>query len=284
MRHEEHELKGQDGLRLYTRSWLPDTDPKALVAVVHGLAEHSGRYAGFAGYLVPAGYAVAAFDLRGHGRSEGRRGYVDRFEEYLDDVAIFLEMLRRSYPGLPAFLLGHSLGGTIVAAYAGTRKLEDISGLIFSGPGIKVGTSISAVQVFFAHLLSRLAPGMGVATLDADAISRDRAVVQAYVSDPLVFRGRISARLGSESLRALSLVQQNMHRISCPVLILHGGDDRLSNPEGSQLLYDGVSSADRTLVVYSGYYHELFNEPGRETVLANLVRWLDEHLPAAAPG
>lgn len=277
MRRQESTIKGHDGLALFCQAWLPDADLKAVLILVHGLAEHSGRYGNLVQYFVPRGYGIRAMDLRGHGRSPGSRGYVRRFRDYVDDTMAFLIRTRAEHPETPLFLLGHSMGGTIAIACA----LEDphgISGLVLSATVLTPGRSISRLHILAAGLLSRLAPRLKVTRLDSAGTSRDPAVVRAYEADPLVYRGRISARLGGEFLAAMHRGQRMIPRIRLPLLIMHGADDRLSNPEGSRLLHERAGSEDKTLILYDGLYHELFNEPERERVFGDMERWLEAHI------
>ncbi|MFH1775847.1 MAG: lysophospholipase [Chloroflexota bacterium] len=272
MKHSEGRFKGGKNLNLYYQGWIPDRDPEATLVVVHGLAEHSGRYGNLVEYFVPRGYAVFSLDHRGHGKSEGLRGYVDRFADYLDDLKIFIDMVRGQ--GTRAFLVGHSMGGTIATAYAVNHQHE-LAGLILSAPTLKLGSSVSRLDIIMARILSALLPKIGIAAIDAAAISRDKSVVEAYVSDPLVYRGRIRARLGSELIDMIEKkLPPQMSRINLPILIMHAASDRLSNPEGSQMLYELVNSKDKTMKNYEGLYHEIFNEPEHGQVLADMENWL----------
>lgn len=277
VRHTEGNFLGWQNLKLYYQGWLPKTEPKAILVVVHGLAEHSGRYQPLAERFVPLNYGVFALDHRGHGKSEGLPGYVTRFQDYLIDLETFFRLVRGKYGTAQIFLLGHSLGGTIATAYA-IRHQRELAGLVLSGATLKVGDSVSPIMMVLARVLSRLMPKVGLDTIDADAISRDQAVVTAYRDDPLVYRGKIRARLGGELLNAMPEIQAQMSKIKLPVLVMHGSADRLSNPAGSQMIYQGIGSRDRTLKLYQSCYHEIFNEPEREVVMSDLENWLDAHL------
>lgn len=255
---------------------MPDGEPAAVLLVVHGLAEHMGRYANLVDYFVPRGYAVCGVDLCGHGRSEGLRVHVERFSDYVDDVKTFFDKVRGEHAGARIFLVGHSMGGTIATAYA-LRHQEELAGLIVSGATLKVGSSITSGQILAARILSALSPKMGVSVLDASAISQDPAVVDAYVDDPLVYRGKIRARQAAEFLKTVQELPAQMSKLTLPILIMHGTSDRLSDPEGSRMLYDRASSADKTLKLYDGFYHEIFNEPGRQQVFADMEAWLAAH-------
>jgi alpha-beta hydrolase superfamily lysophospholipase len=277
MKHKEGKFKGYKGLRLYYQCWLPDKKPKAVLLVVHGLAEHSGRYKNLVDYFVPKGYAVYALDHRGHGKSEGTRSYVDNFNDYLTDLKTFFDMVRKDNKNARIFLFGHSLGGTIATAYA-VEHQEDLAGLILSGSSLVPTTSVSPALLAMAGIVSALLPKMGVTVLDASFISRDKAVVDAYVNDPLVFRGKVPARTGAELARMWKHLPEQMPRIKLPVLIMHGFADQLSDPRGSKLLFERVGSKDKTLKLYDNCYHEICNEPERERVFVDMEAWLTKHI------
>ena len=277
MKHTEAGFPGCEGNNLYYQNWLPTDKPKAVLLIVHGLAEHSGRYKNVINYFVPRGYAAYSFDYRGHGKSGGKRGYIERFSCYLDDLESFLDLVRSKHPENMIFIIGHSVGATIAATFAINHQNE-FNGIILSGTTIKPGASLSRVKIIMANLLSLILPKIGVDRLDASTISRDKTVVDAYINDPLVYRGRISARLGAELIKAMQNLTHQMPQIKLPLLIMHGTGDRLCDPEGSQILYQRVSSMDKTLKLYSGFYHEIFNEPGREQVFIDVEEWLDIHI------
>jgi acylglycerol lipase len=277
MKHKEGRFKGYKGLKLYYQYWLPDKKPKAVLLVAHGLAEHSGRYKNLVDYFVPKGYAVYALDHRGHGKSEGTRSYVDNFNDYLIDLKTFFDMVRKDNKNARIFLFGHSLGGTIATAYA-VEHQEDLAGLILSGSSLVPTTSVSPALLAMAGIVSALLPKMGVTVLDASFISRDKAVVDAYVNDPLVFRGKVPARTGAELARMWKQLPEQMPRIKLPVLIMHGFADQLSDPRGSKLLFERVGSKDKTLKLYDNCYHEICNEPEREQVFVDMETWLTKHI------
>lgn len=273
MEHREGRFQGQKKLNLYYQCWLPDGDARAILLIVHGLFEHSGRYTNLVNYLVPKGYAVYGLDHRGHGKSEGLRGYVEKFSHYLEDLQTFVKIVRRGHGNSQIFLTGHSVGGTIATAYTIDHQHE-LTGLILSGASLMVASNISPILTALAPMVSRLLPKLGMTTIDAAAISQDQAVVDAYLNDPLVYKGRIRARLGAELIRTYQQLRPRMSWINLPVLIMHGTADRLSESDGSQLLYEQISSTDKTLKLYQDFCHEIFNEPGREQVLADIETWL----------
>jgi alpha-beta hydrolase superfamily lysophospholipase len=273
MQHSEGQFEVSEDLSLYYQCWLPSKGPTAVLLIVHGLAEHSGRYANLVNYFVTRDYAVYGFDQRGHGRSPGPRGYVARFSHFVNDLDAFLGIIRSRHQDIRIFLVGHSVGGIIATAFALDYQYK-IDGLILSAPALKVGVSVSSGLIIAARLLSRLLPKVGLYVIDTSAISRDKSVVAAYVNDPLVYRGKIGARLGTELMKTMQLLPRQISGISLPVLIMHGTADRLSEPQGSKILYDRVSSGDKTLKLYDGFWHEIFNEPGREQVFMDMEAWL----------
>ncbi|MFC1908372.1 alpha/beta hydrolase [Chloroflexota bacterium] len=277
MQHIEGKFKVSEGNSLYYQCWMPGKNPTAVLLVVHGLAEHSGRYANIVNYFVARGYAVYGFDQRGHGRSPGQRGYVERFSHFIDDLDAFLVMICGRHQGARVFLVGHSIGGMVATAFAVDYQ-DKIDGLILSAPTLKVGVSVSSGLIIVARLLSLLLPKMGLYVIDASAISRDNTVVTSYVNDPLVYRGKIRARLGTELVKTMRMLPRRMSRISLPLLIMHGTADRLSEPQGSKMLYDGINSVNKPLKLYDGFWHEIFNEPGREQVFKDMEVWLAGHI------
>ena len=265
MRTGETTLQSK-GATLYAQWWLPEAEPRAVVAIVHGYAEHSGRYAQTAADLVAKGYAVEALDLRGHGRSSGERVHVDSYEDYLNDVDAFLERVRTQHTRKKLFLLGHSMGGGVVSSYIIDRK-PALDGVILSG------AAMLARREELPAGASPPPPRSG--PLPADTISRDPAVVAAYEDDPLVYRGAPPDRSGASYAAAYSRVQEGMAGIAYPLLILHGTDDKLVPYRGSVQLNEVACSTDKTLKLYEGLYHEVLNEPERDQVVADIVAWLD---------
>ncbi len=279
MKHKDGYLKGIRDTRIYYQSWLPEDELKAVLIVVHGLAEHSGRYMNVVNHFVPSGYAVYGCDHIGHGKSAGERVYVERFQDYIDTLEIFSGMIRDWQPGKPIFMIGHSMGGLIGTAYL-LEHQHELSGVVLSGPGVKVPDNISKAVIFMGKILSRILPKTGILQLDAKGVSRDPAVVDAYVNDPLVYTGKVTARLGAEMLKKMQEVTDNAARIKLPLTILQGSDDILIDPSGAQLLYDLVSSEDKSIKIYEGFYHEVFNEPEHEKVLSDVQKWIEARLGA----
>ena len=274
MPHEEGRFNGYDGLALCENRWLPEGDAAAVVVVVHGFIEHSGRHADVAAELNRHGYAVYAIDLRGHGKSEGERVFVGSFLEYLRDVELFLVHVRAQQPDRPVFLVGFSLGGTIAATLA-ARGLADVRGLVLVAPAVQIGRGMFPVLRLLAGVIGRFFPRLRVVRMGFRKMSRDPEVIAQVERDPLVFHGRFPARTGAEILSALQIIQDMMEAIELPLLILHGTGDLVTDVEGSRELHARARSTDKTLKLYDGLYHDLFHEPEKEQVLADLVEWLD---------
>ena len=263
--------------RLYRQSWLPEERLRAAILLVHGLGEHSGRYEYLAAHCTARGFAVHAIDHYGHGRSEGLKGHVERFSVYLDGLRALRDDLRENETDLPLYLLGHSMGGLIAAAFLGEDQAS-FRGCVLSGPALQSEAEPPALVMAFVRLISMLAPTAPLIGLDPSGVSRDPEVVKAYVRDPLVHHGKASARLIAELSSAMRSTLASAPDIELPLLIMHGDADQLTSPAGSQALYDAAGSADKTLRLYAGLYHEIFNEPERDQVLAEMSTWLEDHL------
>jgi alpha-beta hydrolase superfamily lysophospholipase len=275
MEHTESRFRGADGLELYMQSWRPDGRPKAVLAIVHGHGEHSGRYRNVFEYFAPRGYALHAYDLRGHGRSSGQRGSIHDWADYREDTRTFLGLVRAGEPGIPLFLFGHSLGGLIVLDY-GLHTTDDLKGVVASGP-VLGPPQIPAALLGLSKVLSRVWPRFSLNSgLDATAISRDPAVVKAYVEDPLV-HSKGTARLGAEMLRTTEWVQAKAAEWRLPLLIVHGADDRLAPPAFSRQFFEKVAIADKTRIEYPGGFHEPHNDLEKATVFADIERWIEQH-------
>ncbi len=266
-------LRTHDGLQLHTQRWEPGPQPDATVVLVHGYAEHCGRYGHVAQALVDEGATVLGYDQRGYGRSEGRRAYVDTFEDYLDDLALVLDHVRTHRAERPLFLFGHSLGGLVVLKYVLDRH-PSLRGLMLSAPAIEINPDLAPFLRMLAQLLGRIAPTLPTTRSPQKAISRDPEVVQEAQQDPLNYHGRVLARTGAEMLRAGAEVRGRLDALQTPFLLFHGTADQLANPEWSRRLYERASVEDKTFHLYDGLYHETFNEPEKDTVLSDLSTWI----------
>jgi alpha-beta hydrolase superfamily lysophospholipase len=273
MQHTEGKFNTSDGLELYYQAWQPDGETKAALAVVHGYGEHSGRYLNPVNYFTPRGYALYAFDLRGHGKSAGQRGHINRFDEYLSDTDTFLKLVREQQPGRKVFLLGHSLGGLIVAAYAEDHPGE-LPGLIMSSAFLQFKIKVPGWKMTLARTLSNLMPTFTMANdVPAAHLSHDPKVVATYDVDPLNHHVA-TARWGTEIMAAQTRTLDRAGELTIPVLVLYADADQIADPKGSALFFERVKLADKTVHRYDGYYHEIFNEMDKDTVFRDLEVWL----------
>lgn len=276
----EGTFSSKDALKLFDRAWVPEGPPRAVLVVVHGLKDHSGRYASLGEAMSSRGWIVAAADLRGHGRSEGKRAFVRAFDDYLDDLGLLFAELEKGHPGLPTFLFGHSMGGAIATRYVLERKPK-LQGLVLSGAALRAPPTVSAFAIRFTKFLSRIAPGAGVFKLPDEDFSRDPAQVQAIREDPLIHHKGAPARTAAELLGSMEKNRAEASKLSVPLWIIHGTADKLTDPRGSEELFGAASSADKTYKPYQGLYHDLLHEPEREQVLSDLAAWLTTRLGAA---
>ncbi|MGO8686293.1 MAG: lysophospholipase [Candidatus Dormibacteria bacterium] len=273
MREVQRNAVGKDGLVLFWRQWLPDgIPPVGRVLISHGYAEHGGRYRHVAERLTAAGIAVIVPDHRGHGRSGGRPVSVARFDDYIEDLHRVASDAVAEQGDAPTVLLGHSMGGLIAAVYA-LHHAAELRGLVLSAPAV-TSPGVGAPTAAFGRLLARLAPEVGVLKLPLGKISRDPEVVAAYRADPLVHPRRVRARLGAEMLRAMDEVSAGLPGLVLPLLAMQGDADALVDPSSAAYVHARVGSADRTLRVYPGLYHEIFNEPERDRVIDEMVAWV----------
>lgn len=276
MEHQEDTFQGRKYLKIYRQRWLPEKKkpPKAVVVLVHGLGEHSGRYAHVARALVDAGCAVYALDHRGHGRSEGPRAFVDRFAHAVDDIDQVVEFARREQRGKPLFLLGHSMGGALSLSYT-LKHPEKLRGLILSGPAVALDGAPPLMKPL-SKFLSTFAPGLGMFAVDPSVLSRDASVVADYAADPLNAHRKVPARTLGEIVKFVELLPALLPAIQMPLLVMHGGQDKLVRAAGSEMVIKQVGSPDKTLIVYDGLYHEIFNElpEDRARVLGDLTSWI----------
>jgi acylglycerol lipase len=270
--HEEN-VSSAGGVKVFIRSWKPALPARAVVAIVHGVKSHGGYYQRAAEELAAAGIAVYALDLRGRGRSEGPRLYVEDIGEYTADVETLVALAKSREPGAPVYLLGHSAGGVVSCVYALDHQAE-IDGLICESFAFKVAAPDFVLTV--VKWLSRIAPHLPVLRLKTADFSRDPAVVQAMIDDPLgVHREAQPASTVAALLRGAERLEREFSRITLPVLILHGTADRVTRPAGSQQFHGAAGSADKTLKLYDGHAHDLLNDHGREQVMADIMAWLD---------
>lgn len=281
MKHAEGQLRTAAGASLYYQSWKPGDKPGAALLVVHGLAEHSGRYAHFADFFVRRDYAVFALDHIGHGKSDGDRCHIGRFSEFAQGVSLLFDKLCEECPGIPVFLVGHSMGALIALEYLIAQQ-SGFAGCVLTGAAVQPAVELSAIQRLVIRLVSKLLPKLRMLQLDASEISRDPGVVERYRKDPLVFTGKITARFLEQLFNTMTEIEAKLGVIELPMLILHGSRDGLALPEGSKMLHEKISSTDKKLIIYEGLYHEVYNEPEQEAVMSDVADWLARRLEKVA--
>ncbi len=273
----EQTFDGVGGVRIVYDVWTPDVAPRGVVVLSHGLGEHAGRYHHVARRFGESGLVVYALDHRGHGRSGGKRVYLRDMSEYVGDFRTLVGIAAAQYPALPLLVLGHSMGGGIVFTY-GVEYPDEYTAMVLSGPAVAAQAAVSPVLAVVAKVLGKIAPGLPVENLDANAVSRDPAVVAAYNADPLVWHGKVPAGIARALIIVGETMPQRASALTAPLLVVHGEKDRLVAAEGSRRLVECVGSSDVHLKVYPGLFHEVFNEPEKELVLDDVTTWIETHL------
>ncbi len=276
MKSFESSWQNKDGTKFYVQGWEPDTKSKAVVCLVHGHGEHVGRYAHVGETFSQAGYALAGFDERGHGKTSGPRGHVPSYEAMMDDIADFMAQMKARYPGLPVFLYGHSMGGNQVLNF-GLRRKPKLTGVIATDPWLKLAFDPPAIQVFLGRTMNSIAPGFTQKSgLETAALSRDQKVVDAYIKDPLV-HDKISARLFVGMYESGLWALDHAAEFSLPLLLMHGTADRLTSWQASQE-FARRAGGNVTWRAWDGFYHEIHNEPEKAEVLKTMVDWMNGRL------
>ncbi|MDJ0621194.1 MAG: alpha/beta hydrolase [Calothrix sp. MO_192.B10] len=279
MHHHQGTFLGAGGLNLYYQSWHPQEQTRAILVIVHGLGGHSGLYGNIVNHLIPKNYAIYSFDLRGHGRSPGKRGYINNWDEFRQDLQAFFNLITTQEAECPCFLLGHSLGGVIVLDFVLrypqiTKKLQ---GAIALAPSIgKVG--ISPFKLFLGRILSRILPSFSLNTgMNPNFASRDEKVLAAYAQDPLRHT-RGTARLATEFAIAVAEVQNGAENFCIPLLIMHGSADQVALPEGSLEFFHKVTFPDKQFREYPETYHEIQSDINYPEILGDMEDWLESHI------
>lgn len=270
--HSSHAFVASDGAALFSQRWVP-RQIKGHIALIHGYGEHSSRYKHVAQRLTAEGYALYTYDQRGHGNSPGRMGRIENFDRLVEDAREFTSNRFADVGPEPRFIFGHSMGGLVVTACA-LRYPPAVRGLILTNPAVKATDNASPLLRKVAGLAAKIAPGMKAHELDINGLSRIPAVVTAYASDPLVHHGFIDARTGYEMMKAIAFVQAHLERLQLPFITTHGTADRLVPSAAAELLYERASSRDKTIHLYDGGYHELFNDIIADRFFFDLLEWL----------
>jgi alpha-beta hydrolase superfamily lysophospholipase len=273
----ERSFDGVGGVRIVYDVWTPDTEPRGVVVLAHGYAEHARRYDHVAQRFGGSGVITYALDHRGHGRSGGKRVYLRDISEYTDDFHTLVGIAAADHPELSRVVLGHSMGGGIVFAY-GAEHPKDYTAMVLSGPAVAAQLEAAKLVAAVGKALGKVLPGAPVMNLDADAVSRDPEVVAKYKSDPLVYHGRFPAGVSRALLQVGESEPQLAAKLTAPLLIVHGEKDRLISVEGSRILAENAAPAEVALKVYPGLFHEVFNEPEKDLVLDDVTAWIETHL------
>ncbi len=268
-----HETGIFPGKNIFSQAWKSDKAPKAIIFIVHGLGEHSSRYDHISTRFVRENIHVFSLDLPGHGKSAGKNAYIDSFDHCIKIIADSICHLKQIYPQLPFFLLGHSMGGALAAYYV-LKKQPDFAGVILSSAALKISDSISPFLVALSGVMGKLVPKLPTIKLKTNGLSHDPDVIKQYETDPLVHHGKIPARTGAEINRSIRYNQSNASQFSAPLLMIHGKADALADYRGSKEFYQKVSSANKRLNLYDGLYHELMNEPEKETIFRDIFEWI----------
>jgi acylglycerol lipase len=274
----EVRIDSAKGVKIFVRSWRPESKPRAVVIICHGVNSHSGQYLWVGEQFAAAGHAVYALDLRGRGKSDGERFYVENVEDYVSDVAGTVALAKARNPGLPVFLLGHSAGGVVSSVYV-LENQAGLAGFICESFAFQVpapGFALAAIKG-----LSHIAPRLPVLKLKNEDFSRDPKAVEALNNDPLTAHEVQPAITVAALVRADERLREEFPHITLPVLIMHGTDDKATVCHGSQFFYETVGSKDKTLKLYEGHYHDLLNDLGKEKVMADINGWIDAHLARA---
>jgi acylglycerol lipase len=274
---KEEKIRGAGGLNIQVRSWQPEGNARAVVAIVPGFNSHSGYYKWVAQQLTSAGLAVYAVDLRGRGNSDGERFYVDSMADYISDVHDMVRLAKSRERDLPVFLLGHSAGGVVSCVYT-LEHQEELTGLICESFAFKVPAPDVALAIFKG--VSHIAPHAHIFKLKNEDFSRDPEIVRMMNEDPLITDETQPLQTVAEMVRADERIEREFTLITLPVLIMHGTDDKATRPSGSQLFYDTAGSKDKTLKLYEGHFHDLLNDVDRELVIADIESWIDARIPA----
>jgi acylglycerol lipase len=277
MKHFETNWKSLDGLNMYAQIWEPGTtQPQAVVCLVHGIGEHTSRYEHVAEAFCRKGFVLFGADHRGHGRSGGPRGHFPTIEAVLQDIELLLQQAKTRYPGLPAFLYGHSLGGILVLHY-GLKHKPDVRGIISTSPALRSSIEQQPLKVLAARLLGSLVPGFALHSgLDIKMLSRDEKVVQAYISDPLI-HFKITMGTGKIMLNLTRWTLENASEFPLPLLLLHGNADKIAFPEGS-IEFAAPLKDKCTVKIWEHSYHELHNDPEKDEVLKTMTEWMEKRL------
>ncbi len=275
--HNEYSFLNKRDVTLFTQSWEPVDEMEAAVILIHGYAEHSGRYGHLAKFLNSSNIGLFAMDLAGHGKSEGNRADIVKFEHYVDDISIYVEKIEEQLSLRPVFLMGHSMGASIAIQYAARHRFE-LSGLILTAPPLKTFSTIPKVIQEMARYVSAIAATVPVISMDPEMLSRDSNVIQEYNDDPLVYHGRIRARMAQQMVEGGKQALSVADKLILPVWAGHGTEDRIAHPDGTRMFIDTVKSEDKKYRYYGGLYHDILHEPEMNEVIFDIMKWIELQL------
>ncbi|HEX2213433.1 MAG TPA: alpha/beta hydrolase [Mycobacterium sp.] len=273
----ERSFDGVGGVRIVYDVWTPETEPRGAIVLCHGYAEHARRYDHVAERFGAVGLVTYALDLRGHGRSGGKRVYLRNIGGYTKDFATLVGIAAADHPDLPRIVVGHSMGGGVVFTY-GVEHSGDFTAMVLSGPAVYAQDAVSPVMITVAKVVGSILPGLPVEELPTEAVSGDPDVVAAYMADPMVHHGKLPAGIAKALIKVGETMPQRAGSLTAPLLVVHGEQDKLIPVEGSRRLLECVGSTDAHLKVYPELYHEVFNEPERDLVLDDVTSWVEAKL------
>lgn len=274
--HSDGYVKSYDGLELYLVKDVPDS-LKGIVVIVHGFAEHLGRYDYITKRLNDKGYGVYRFDNRGHGKTKGEKGHIEKFEEFLYDTDTIVDLAKKENPDVPIYMLGHSMGGFITASY-GVKYRDKLKGQILSAAATAISPQVKGIKGNIFKIINKVAPKIRIKNPITTALCKNPEVVEKYLKDPLNLKDATLNFYVEFLIRGVNWLNENMDKYSYPCLILHGSEDKIVFKEASENFYDKISSKDKKLIIYDGLYHEIMNEITRDQVIDDICNWLENRL------
>ncbi len=276
IREDFFDIKGE---KFYRRTWVPyDTEIIANLVLIHGYGEHCARYDYFCNKLNSSGIRVFSYDQRGFGRSPGKRGWIDNFDLLLSDLDSFVSLVSAEFNLKPAFIMGHSMGGMVLARYAETRENLPFKGLIFSSPFLAINQDVPKFLISISGIIAKILPFLPVSKVDNTGLSKDPEVVKKADEDPLCYHKSVKAWTGNIFIKVINQIEADMKKISLPALILHGKKDRIVPYSGSVNLYQNISSKDKTLELFEEGFHELWNDYEKEDFISKVTSWIRERI------
>jgi acylglycerol lipase len=270
---QENWFDANPQVKLYERRLMTETPPLANIVIIHGFGDHCSRYEWVMNTFRNAGMASYTYDQRGHGHSPGKRAYIQRFEDLLDDLDVFLKHIASDLSPAPLFLMGHSMGGMVLARYAQTRNIS-AKGLIFSSPFLAFSDEVPEFLIALGPIIAKVLPWLPIGKVDNSGLSRDPAIIEMADNDPLCHHGRVAAHTAGEFSRMIKAIGENGCRVETPMLVIHGNADRVVSPSGSRAFHDKAEARDKTFHLYPDGYHELYNDLDKEEFMEEIITWI----------